>query len=443
MKFLASWFANARDAAVGFGLAAAVTLYGLLLNLPFLRYMNEQAPLLAKHSPFYGAPFTLNLFNFDPSIYYGFENATIIHPLFNLIKGSLAYLAAHLGGNLFLLVLQIGLNALSAVMIYVYLRKSSPASGYVAPLAFGLLFGLSSYSLFASLVPDSYPYAQCLLLLSVLYLQYSRAREQIAPLSTAAYALGHFAVTSTNVVPFAASAFAALFRRPFRASVKKLSAAAGLLLVLIAVSTLAQGLLFDGHSWASDWRNNLDSGGYTYVAPFSPSHHWKAVYMLFISPILTPSIRLLDPGIVAFTTDLSVVYPLYVTMGGGFLLGLAVLGFVTLIRTYEAWMLGVYILFALALHIGIGYGLATFQYDLYLYAGHYLFAMILLGGRFVIVRRLRTARLVLTGLVLLAVCVTAGNNIVKHADALDVIRQSYAELQQPAKDPAAESSKMR
>ncbi|MFC4101193.1 DUF6080 domain-containing protein [Paenibacillus xanthanilyticus] len=429
MKFFASWFMDKRDAAIAGAIALLVALFCIFTNLPFLHYMKEQAPLLAEHSPFYGAPFTLNLFNFDPSLYYGFDNATIIHPLFNVIKGSLAYLADHLGGNLFFLILQACLNAFSAVMIYVYLRRSSSESGYVVPAAFGLLFGLSSYSLFSSLVPDSYPYAQCLLLLSVLYLQYSRARKRIAALPTAAYALGHFAVTSTNVVPFAVSAFAALMRRPFQASILKLAAAAGWLLALIVVGTAAQGLLFDGHSWASDWRNNLDSGGYTYVASFSLAHHWKAVYMLFISPILTPAIRLLDPGIVAFVTDLSVSYPLYVTLGGGLLLVLALLGFLALIRTYEAWMLGAYIGFAIALHIGIGYGLSTFQYDLYLYAGHYLFALFLLGGRFLIGLRPRTARTILTGLMLLLVVVACANNVVQHAEALDVIRQGYETLQ--------------
>ncbi|MFB9328454.1 DUF6080 domain-containing protein [Paenibacillus aurantiacus] len=432
MKFLASWFTSKRDAAVGALIALLVALYCIMLNLPFIRFMDEQASLLAEHSPFYGAPFTLNLFNFDPSLYYGFDNATIIHPLFNVIKGALAYIAVHLGGNLFFLVLQACLNALSAVMIYVYLRKSSPGSGIVVPAAYGLLFGMSSYSLFSSLVPDSYPYAQCFLLLSVLYLQYSRQRGQISPLPTAAYALGHFAVTSTNVVPFAASAFVTLFRKPYKTSIKKLLSAAGLLLVLIAIGTLVQGLLFDGHSWASDWRNNLSSGGYSYVAPFSLPHHWKTVYMLFISPVLTPTIRLLDPGIVAFVTDLSAMYPLYVTVGGGFLLLLAVLGFARLIRSYEAWMLGSYIGFALALHIGVGYGLATFQYDLYLYAGHYMFALLLLGGRFLIELKPGTMRAILTGVLLLLVVVTAGNNIVKHADALDVIRQGYSDMQSQA-----------
>ncbi|TYP72466.1 DUF6080 domain-containing protein [Paenibacillus methanolicus] len=432
MKFFASWFSDKRDAALAGSIALVVALFCILTNLPFIRFMQEQAPLLAEHSPFFGTPFTLNLFNFDPSLYYGFDNATIIHPLFNVIKGSLAYLADHLGGNLFFLVLQACLNALSAVMVYVYLRRSSTESGYVVPAAFGLLFGISSYSLFSSLVPDSYPYAQSLLLLSVLYLQYSRAEARIASLPTAAYGLGHFAITSTNVVPFAVSAFAALFRRPFKSSILKLLAAVGMLLALIAVCTLAQGLLFDGHSWANDWRNNLDSGGYTYVASFSLAHHWKAVYMLFISPVLTPAIRLLDPGIVAFTTDLSVMYPLYVTLGGGLLLLLAVLGFLALIRTYEAWMLGAYIGFALALHIGVGYGLSTYQYDLYLYAGHYLFALFLLGGRFLIGLRLRTARTILTGLMLMLVVATCVHNLVQHADALDVIRQGYEELQAPA-----------
>ncbi|MGP3784483.1 DUF6080 domain-containing protein [Paenibacillus sp. 1A_MP2] len=120
--------------------------------------------------------------------------------------------------------------------------------------------------------------------------------------------------------------------------------------------------------------------GTSYATPFQFAVHWKALSLLTINPMLSPKVHLLDPGMVAFVTDLSRSNPIYVQLTGIFILLLALTGFIKGIREREVWTLAPYILFAFVLHIVVGFGLAVFQYDMYLYAGHYLFAFFLLGG---------------------------------------------------------------
>ena len=81
---------------------------------------------------------------------------------------------------------------------------------------------------------------------------------------------------------------------------------------------------------------------------------------------------MIDPGIAAFVTNLAKPYPIHVHIVGIGMLILAILSFIKGIRSRDTWAFAIYILFAI-LRIIVGFGLATYAYDLYLYAGHYLF----------------------------------------------------------------------
>ena len=140
--------------------------------------------------------------------------------------------------------------------------------------------------------------------------------------------------------------------------------------------------------------------------------------------------HLLDPGMAAFVTDLSRSNPIVVQITGIFILLLALMGIIKGIREREVWTLVPYILFAFLLHVVVGFGLAVFQYDMYLYAGHYLFAFFLLAGGFVISLRPGLGKKAIIGLIMLCVIVTASNNIYRHAEALTTIKQSYDQLEQ-------------
>ena len=398
-----------------------------VMNLPFVQFMEEQAELLQARSPFYGVPFTLNLFNFDPSMYYAEGAPTIIHPIKELLSVPLASGAAYLGGNLFFLIVQSLINALSVTLLFYYLRRSG--GGMLLSASWALFFGCSSYNLFTALIPDSYPYVQVIILFSLFYLLYVRTatagESKVWPQSV--LGVVNFALTSTNVATFMASVGVNLIdgKRGRRTALARLLHIGVVALLIALILTLLQWLLFGGETWLTSWRQGLSDGGFSYVAPFSWVHHWQAFYMLFVSPVLTPSLAFIDPNLAAFVTDLSRPYPLHVHLVGGGLIVLALLSLIQGRSSREAWIPAIYIGFALLLHLVVGFGLGTFQYDMYLYAGHSLFALFLLGAGFLI--RLHSSRLrrVLLGLVIACTGVTLVHNIMFHAEALDTIRAAY------------------
>ncbi|WP_322395878.1 hypothetical protein, partial [Clostridium perfringens] len=128
----------------------------VFMNLPFVAYIKDHAAELMPHSPFYGAPFTLNLFNFDPSMEYGPENISIIHPFINFLTSPLTTMIG--SSNLPYLLIQSVLNAFSAALVYYIVRRSG--ANWLLSLVTAAFFGISSYSLFTAFIPDSYAYAQ-------------------------------------------------------------------------------------------------------------------------------------------------------------------------------------------------------------------------------------------------------------------------------------------
>ncbi|QNK57600.1 DUF6080 domain-containing protein [Paenibacillus sp. PAMC21692] len=430
MSFWSFLFRDRNHNYYALGLFVSFFLFYLVINSPYILYMEQNESELLARSPFYGVPFTLNLFNFDPSLYYGYDNASIIHPFINFLSGSLSSLSDYLSGNRFFLVIHSVINALSVVLIYYYLRKTDTIN--IIALLFALFFGMSSYTIYTALIPDSYIYAQFVILLSLLYLFYSRKEDRSRILPTALLAVTNFGITSTNIVPFFGALFVNMFQKRKYGFLAKFAWIVVYFLIGVASLTLLQVII--GSSWIHNWLQSLNNGGFSYTAPFSFSQHWKAIYMLVISPVLTPDITLVSPGIVAFATDLLQPYPLYVTIIGAALIIMAILGFIRSIATKEPWVLAPFLLFAFGLHIVTGYGLATFNNDLYLYAGHYLFVFFLLSARFVTSINHNLTRNLFIGIIAVFILATAANNIVKHGEALEVIQSSYSEL----KDTTAE-----
>ncbi|MFS0724564.1 DUF6080 domain-containing protein [Paenibacillus sp. 1P07SE] len=434
MRFWSFLLRSRADNATAFALFILLGGFYVAMNLPLVQFMQEHEALLQQYSPFYGAPFTLNLFNFDPSMYYPAGAPTIIHPVKDLLAVPLAWVAGQWGGHLFFLVLQSALNALSASLLFYSIRRSG--GGLWMAAVWALFFGMSSYSLFTSLIPDSYPYVQLMILFSLVYLQYTRAAAaeggKLWP--QASLAAANFALTSTNVATFMAGVFVNLLdgRRSWGAALRRFLRIGTAALLLALALTGLQWLMFGGTTWLTGWRQGLAGGGFSYVAPFSWAHHWQAFYMLFVNPVLTPALDFIDPGLAAFVTDLSRPYPLHVHMVGGLLIVLALLGWYKGRRTREAWIPAVYIGFALLLHLVIGFGLGAFRYDMYLYAGHFLFALFLLAASFLIQLRSAKVRQWLFVLICLCVLITLVHNVLRHADALETIRAAYSVLAGPA-----------
>lgn len=425
MNFLDYLFSDYKRNRIALVLFAGFAVLYALMNAPYVTYIAENAAVVGEHSPFNTQEFPLNLFNFDPSMYYGVNSSSVIHPLIAFLTVTLGAGAKLLGGNWFFLVLQSLVNAGSVVLVFLFLGRK--AKELTVPFLMALLFGLSSYLMFTALIPDSYPYVQFVIMLSVVYMQYTREREDVRYMSNALLTAVNFGLTSTNAVPFAAGLFLNMRAWRSRAGWKKFFGIMALAAVLIAVLTAIQYVAF-GRSWVGNWLLGIQNGGISYAAPFQFAAHRQALTLLTINPMLTPKVHMLDPGMVAIVTDLSVPNPLYAQLTGTFVLLLALAGFIAGIRERETWTLVPYLLFAFLLHIVVGFGLAVFQYDMYLYAGHYLFALFLLAGRFAIRLRAGLGKKVLIALLALCVLVMAGNNIYRHVETLTTIKQSYAEL---------------
>ncbi|AKG36295.1 DUF6080 domain-containing protein [Paenibacillus durus] len=427
MSFYSYYFRNKKDNRIAAALWLVFFVGYILVNMPYVQYIKENADMLGAVSPFYSAPFTLNLFNFDPSMEYGSSAASVIHPLYNFLTAPFTDLSAHWLGNSLFLLLQSAINAFTAVLIFFILRKSG-ANLWISIL-FSVFFGVSSYSLFSAFIPDSYPYAQLVIVLSAAYLQKGRDLASFPVLTGAFLTLINFGITATNLITFTGALFISMFNPGHMKKTLTRFALimAGSLLLLIAFTGL-QYVVFSGKTWISDLAGGMSNGALRYVAPFSFAQNSGVFHMLAVNPVLTPNITLIDPGIVAFGTDVNKPYPLYVHAAGLGLIALAVLGWIRGIRTREAWSLAVYILFAFWLHIIRGFGLATYKYDLYLYAGHFLFAFFLLAAGFVRDAVNRTLQTILIVLVSLLVLTTLVNNIVKHLSALDYIQSAYTEV---------------
>ncbi|WP_054958394.1 DUF6080 domain-containing protein [Paenibacillus dakarensis] len=426
MTFRGYFFKDRKDNYTALILWLVFCLFYLVMNMPYIQYIKDNAEMLGRYNPFYGAPFSLNLFNFDPSMEYGSTTGTVIHPLYNFLSAPLTHLSSHSIGNMLFLIVQAVMNALTTTIIYFMLRRSG--SDRHVSLLFTALFGVSSYSIFTAFIPDSYPYAQFVIVLSAAYLQKCRAEQSFPIIPNASLTLLNFGITSTNVVTFAVALFVSLFNRSHtKTTFKWFMIIMITALMMILMMTGIQYFTF-GKTWLTNVFGGLSSGGLGYVTPFSVEHHARAFYMLIVSPILTPAIALIDTGITAFATDLSKPYPLYVHIVGiGFFL-MAVLGFIKGIKSRGIWAIFTYILFAFLLHIVVGFGLTAFTYDLYLYAGHYLFAFFILAASFVTGIRNHTAKKVLLGVAAVFLLVTAANNMIKHQSNLDYIHASYTNV---------------
>ncbi|BFH13134.1 DUF6080 domain-containing protein [Paenibacillus melissococcoides] len=423
MQFWKSVFGVKQDNRKALLLFLGFFVFYFLLNLPFITYMERNQAVLTELSPFYGAPFTLNLFNFDPSLYYA-PQASVIHPLINYLSAPLKQAASMTRGNGLFLGIQSAMNACGVVLMYYYLRRNS--YGNALSIGTAAFFGASSYQIFSALIPDSYPYAVLIILLTVLYAQHCRHQQNLGVWPASILLTLNFGVTVTNVATAVGSLFISTLRKS-RSYWNACLKIAGTSLLLVALLTGLQFVLFPGSSWITTWQHNIQAGGFSYVAPFSFAHHWKALYSMIESPIVTPHLAMIDDSVMAFVTNLSNPFPLYGHLIGIVVIVLTLLALVTGYRSKEVQSLAVYPLFALLLHIVVGFGLAAFQYDMYLYAGHYLFALFLLSA-WGVHRCGGTARRILTGVIIACAAATLVHNIIGHAAALDTIQQVYIQI---------------
>lgn len=101
MKFLDYIFYDRRVTWTAFVLFAGFALFYGLMNGSYIMYISQNAEMLGKYTPFNTAVFPLNLFNFDPSMYYGDNSSSVIHPLISYLAVTLGAISRFAGGNWF------------------------------------------------------------------------------------------------------------------------------------------------------------------------------------------------------------------------------------------------------------------------------------------------------------------------------------------------------
>lgn len=376
MNFFKFLFKDKKDNLLALSLVGFFCIFYIALDIRIVNFISSLGDVT---NPFSTTMFKLNLFNFDPIIYYISGGGTIIHPLFSFLTVTIGRFAMSFGGNISILVISSLLNAFGVAIIYIFARKNfvERKIAYIT----SAIYGAISYNLITSFIPDSYVFAQFAIIVSVLYIVYIKQEESYNIFAVATLAVVNFGITITNVIPFA---IGILFNKPnwkWGKYIKKIIQSICIFLVLVVVLTLIQHKMY-GRSWITGWQNYLQAGGVAYSAKFDLTLHSKILRLMIASPILLPQFKLLDPGIMAVVTDTGVnlnIVQLLLLIVFGIMI---IVSIVRNIKNPIMHCLMGFVIWNIFLHIGKGFGLRTFDYDMFLYAGHYisiLFMILVLG----------------------------------------------------------------
>jgi hypothetical protein len=374
--------------------------------------------------PFLDYPFTFNIFNFDPIIFQGEAGSIISHPFIRIISFPLNFIASLGNENMIMLVIQSILLGATAGLIYIYCRKITLA--IFPALLVTIIFGVSSYSLVTSLIPDSYPYAQFFIILSVLYFRYIQEHGRPSSVSLGVLGVINFGITSTNVIPYAVSTLLSKLGKQKQAYIRVLTRsilyAVGLLIVLMIVDKI----FFPGTSWFVDIAEGLSKTGTVYTDSFSWEKHHPILYALFVAPFVFPNLMIQDPtNLVAIVTNLANPFSPFAYVGGLAIIVLSLVGIALNIKHRDVWVLVTFLLFSW-LHLIKGFGLATYTFDMFLYAGHYMFAITL--GIAWLMTSVKHSKQLHAGLMfglLVIICIQLVTNYNGITDLYAILKQAY------------------
>lgn len=398
------------------------------LNLKYVMYLSSSYVDMLKFSPFADYSFfLLNLFNFDPSMYN--TSVSPIHPFKNFLTSILNFIwnvfdiQNPFERNFFFLIVQSILNALNVVFLFLILKLLKIKTTISTLIS--MIFGVSTYSIVTSFIPDSYAYVQFIIIISLYLLLKTDNKILYIVLG-----ILNFAITSTNVIPFLCAVFIKdIFKHSFKKAVIEMMKYIICLIVICLIITLIQFLIY-GYSWWDNFLLSIDKGGVSYTELFSFEKHWYSFYLLFINPIIMSNVELVDYNLMAFVSawDFSNHYifkiiPLFFIVTFLWL-------FQKLYKEKEIWIVTSYIVFSVILHLVVGFGLAAISYDLFLYAGHYISVIFIGVGLFF--RSIAVKKIYLYLLIIIFLIVTS-NNICKYLDLYNNITTTFEELESNSK----------
>ncbi|MFD3447417.1 DUF6080 domain-containing protein [Microbacteriaceae bacterium 4G12] len=423
MEFIRYLFRSKRDSIISIALMLILFSFYILCDYKIVHLLHNGQEI--SKGPFVHTPFKLNLFNFDPAMFYGEDGSIITHPYLRNIAFFIQYLTELGPQNLVILIIQSLLVAATSSLIYVYCRNIKL---HITPsILITMLFGISTYSLLCAFVPDSYPYAQFFIVLSVVYFQYVNQTKTSSVAALSVLGVVNLGITLTNVIPFAVSLLVTKLDKNIKGYIRKLLLTGVSGVLLLVILALIDKYIYPGVSWIDNWTAGLQSGGYNYVAKFSFETHKHVLNSLFVAPFLFPKLQVLDPkGLIAIVTQLKEPFPILIQVVGIVILCMSVLGLLFNLKERNVWILIVYIGFSVWLHLIKGYGLATHEYDLLLYAGHYMFA-ITLGIAWLVKRfqQYKVVNILLFATLLFITSIQIFNNYQMVGDLKTLIEQVY------------------
>lgn len=348
------------------------SLFYLLCNIPFINLINfnELNP-----GPFEYSAFDINLFNMDPVLFQAGSTISLRHPFLNYLAILYSFFNSKLA-LYFIILIQSLVGALSVALIFIFMKniKLSNLHSYIITI----LFGVFSYSIISTLVPDSYLYAQLALISSIVYMQYSILEKCFNPIGYVVLGIFNFGITITNFIPYTINMLIANFTLKNKNFLKNLLKTIFIGLLLVILLSCTQFLISD-KPWFMDISNSFESESAPYAQTYDEQLHPNAINAFIGSPIMLGSLTFKD-GTFAVVTNLLINMPAYVKLIIYLILILCVTSIVLNIKQRETWIILSIICFNMFIHLVKGFGLSTYLYDVYLYAGHYIFVIPMLLG---------------------------------------------------------------
>lgn len=396
------------------------TLFYILCNVQFINLIvfNELKP-----GPFDYSPININIFNMDPSQMGGLPGTNFLHPLFTFI--TLLFLPIKLNNYLLFLVLGIEalIGSLSVVLVYIYLSNLNISKKFVYVLT--AFFGFFSYGLASTLIPDSYVIAQFIILLSLVYIQYSINEDKFSILGFGILGTLNFGVTITNIIPFAFNTILAGVKKDLKSRIIQIFKAICVGLGIIIILTSIQ-FAITKTTWFKNGKASVEYQSSAYAVPYKPGMVPSVVDGFVASPIMTGPLTFKE-DLMAVVTDLSTKFPIQHKVIIGIVLLLCIASIILNIKKKDTWFLLSIIGFAIFLHLLVGFGLGTYYYDVYLYAGNYICTIPLLIG--LLCTKLKeknpTINKVLFSVLCVITVVILLNNLYMHTKMYELIKLNY------------------
>lgn len=398
------------------GMLILLFIFYISINFRHILLLNKEGII---QGPFDYTGYHFNIFNFDPTQYAHCKFSTIVHPFFNFIVAMLKPINKSFFA---ILIVNSIIVTLTVSLIYIFSRELDLNEWSSCIIA--LLFGVFSYSINSTLVADSYVYAQFFLVLSILYIQYSYKNNSYSILGHAIMAVFNFGITSTNIIPYGLAVFINNLKSKKRNVIKKIILSIIVFVVITVVLVIIQNVVFK-YSWIYSMKDNVKNSGINYIDRFQLRTHYKIIYMLLTGPIITTPLRVMDAtkGIV---TDISITMPSYINIITVIVMITLFFAFVCNIKEKMCWILVMFPLSSFILHIIIGFGLGTYEYDMYLYAGHYIFVIpMFIALLLKKMECMKNIQNIIKVVIVFLIIVLLINNIVGQNNLLNLLKKTY------------------